>query len=115
MCAQVPSGGLPPMHAGAEVLRRRDDVGGHDAVLDDPLLVVEIVDEEVQRRGRWIRPALDALPFRALDRARDDVERPGAVDELAFRVDRERDAHLLDRALGIRLPLRELANAERRR
>ena len=62
--------------------------------------------------SRWIRP-LSMRAHSRLDGARNDVERPSAVDVLTFRVDRERDAHLDDRPLGVRLPFRELANAER--
>ncbi len=93
---------------------RRDDVVGHDAVFDDAPVVVEIVDEVVQRLQPLDQAALDARPLRRLDRARDDVERPRAVDVLAFGVDREGDAHLDDRTLGIGLPLGERAHAQRR-
>ena len=114
MLAQTPYGGLPPMQAGKKVRGRRDDVVGHDAVLDDAPVVVEVVDEVVQRLQPLNQPALDARPLRRFDRARNHVERPCAVDVLAFRVDRERDAHLDDRALGVGLPLGERACAERR-
>src|SRR6185503_1942116 len=67
-----------------------------------------------QRREALDQAALDARPLHCFDRARNDVERPRAVDVLTLRVDRERDAHLDDRAVGIGLPLRELADTERR-
>ena len=51
-------------------------------------------------RTRWIRPASMRCPFVARDDARNDVERPGAVDGFAFGVDGEGDAHDLDRHLG---------------
>ena len=40
------------------------------------LLVVDVVDEQVQRRDALLQPALDAVPFVELDDPRDDVERP---------------------------------------
>ena len=97
-----------------KVRRRRDDVVRHDAVVDDAPVVVEIVDEVIQRLQPLNQAALDARPLRRLDRARNDVERPRAVDVLAFGVDRERDAHLDDRPLGVGLPLGERTPAERR-
>ena len=115
MLAQTPYGGLAADAGFEKVRRRRDDVLGHDAVFDDAPVVVEIVDEMVQRLQPLNQAALDARPLRGFDRARNDVERPRAVDVLAFRVDGERDAHLDDRALGVGLPLRELALAERRK
>ena len=101
MCAQVPSGGLMPSHVGAEVLRRRDDRGRHQAVLDEFLLVVDVVDEQVERGGALDQARLDLLPFLAGNGARDDVERPGAVDgAVLLVVDRERYAHRLDGQFG---------------
>ncbi len=115
MFAQTPYGGRPP-DAGFEKVRRgRDDVLGHDAILDHAPCVVQIVDEVVQCLEPLNQAALDARPFRSFDRARNDVERPRAVDILTFRVNGERDAHLDDGALGIRLPLGELAHAKRRK
>ena len=97
-----------------KVRGRRDDVVRHDAVGDDAPVVVEIVDEVIERLQPLNQAALDARPLRRLDRARNDVERPRAVDVLTLGVDRERDAHLDDRPLGVGLPLGERAPAERR-
>ncbi len=97
-----------------EIRGRRDDVVGHDAVVDDAPVVIQVVDEVVERLQALNQAALDARPLGCLDRARNHVERPGAVDVLAFGVDREGDAHLDDGALRVGLPLGELARAERR-
>ena len=44
-----------------------------------------------------LQPGLDAPPLVERDHARNDVERPGAIDRSALLViDRERDAHGLD-------------------
>jgi hypothetical protein len=100
---------LDALHAGAEVFRGLNDRGGHQPVFDESLLVVHVVDEQIQRCGPLDEPRLDLLPFLAGDGARDDVERPGAVDRAVLLVvDRERDAHGLDRELGRLLPNRDL-------
>ena len=96
-----------------EVRGRRDDVLRHDAVGDNPPVVIEVVDEMVERGEPLDEAALDSRPFASLDRARNDVERPCAIDVLSFRVDGEGNAHFSDRALGVALPLGKLALAER--
>jgi hypothetical protein len=111
---------LDAAHVGAEVLRRGDNRGGHQPILDELLLVVDIVDEQVQRGGALDQARLDALPFLARDGARDDVQRPGAVDGAGRRavlrvmVDRESDAHGLDGQLGGLLPHGDLVTVHLR-
>ena len=68
--------------------------------LIDLALVIQVVDEEIQRRQPLHQAGGDAVPFLRGDDPRNDVEGPGAVDVLAFAVDREGDAHLDDGALG---------------
>src|SRR6185369_6138984 len=63
----------------AEVLGRLDDGRRHHSILDELLPVVDIVDEQVQRRGALPETRLDLLPFLARDGAWNDVEWPGAV------------------------------------
>ena len=101
MCAQVPSGGLMPLTLARKFFDVAMIEARHEAVLDEFLLVVDVVDEEIQRRGALDQSRLDLLPFLARNGARDDVERPGAVDRAVLLViDRERDAHGLDREFG---------------
>ena len=52
-----------------------DDLGGNDPVLDDLLLVIDVVDERVQRVDALLQPALDPCPLRGAHDARDEVER----------------------------------------
>ena len=81
-----------------EILRVGQQFGREHLVLDDPLVVVDVVDEQVQRLDPLAQPALDARPLVARDHPRDDVERPGAVDRAAFLgVDGEGDAEVADR------------------
>ena len=45
MCAQMPSGGSTPTHCGRKFTDSASTSAGNDAVLDDALLVVDVVDE----------------------------------------------------------------------
>src|SRR6202021_508368 len=80
-----------------KVLRRRDDVLRKHAIFDDGLRVIDIVDEVIECGDALFEPRRDPVPlFRGND-ARDDGERPGAVDRTVFLVIHgERDAHDLD-------------------
>ena len=101
------------MHACKEIRGRRDDILGNDAVGDNPPIVIEVVDEMVERVEPLDQPALDSRPFGSFDRARNDIERPCAIDILSFRVDGEGNAHFSDCALGVGLSFGKLALAER--
>jgi hypothetical protein len=89
-----------------------DDLFGNDAVADDPALVVQVIDEVVQRGEPLGEPGGNAVPFLRGDDARNDVERPRAIDVAALAVHREGDAHLDDGALGGFLPRFELLRVE---
>jgi hypothetical protein len=99
---------------GPEVLRVLEQLGREHAVGDDPLVVVQVVDEHVDRPEPLGESGLDATPLRRGDDPRDDVERPGPVDATAVGVHRERDAHGEDVELGERLSLLQFAVLERR-
>ena len=45
-------------------LGRRDQLLGDDAVLDDLAVVVDVVDEQVERVNPLLQPALDRSPIR---------------------------------------------------
>ena len=67
------------------------------AICDDALLVVDVIDESVERGDALPQAGLDAVPLLARDGARDDVERPRAIDRAALLVIHgEGDAHRLD-------------------
>ena len=91
-----------------EVHRLGEDLGREDAVLDDLLLAVQILDEVVQRGDALLQAAFGLLPFLLWNDSRNDVERPGAVDILAFGIDREGDAHDLDRQIGRQAAIGEI-------
>ena len=95
--------------AGGAVRRR---VGLHDAVVDDLLVVVHVVDEHVERPQPLCETTLDTTPLVAGDEPRHDVERPGAVDVLTVRVHGERDAHREDLEVGQSLALAHLGETD---
>ena len=68
----------------------------------DLLLVVDVVDESVQRVDALLEPVGDDVPLTLDDQPRNDVERPLAIDRAAAftGVDGERDAHRPNRNFG---------------
>jgi hypothetical protein len=68
-----------------------------DLVPKDPLLVIDVVDEQVQRGQALDQTGLDGLPFAPRDDPGQDIEGPGPVDVLPLAVDGEADPHLQDR------------------
>ena len=113
MWHQMPRGGLRPDARLPEARRRAQDLGRDDAVLDDPLLVIDVVDEQVERADALLQAALDAAPFRGRDDPRHDIERKDPLGAGAVAVDVEGDAHVQERALGGLLPAEELAVGQR--
>ena len=91
-----------------------EQFGGEHAVGDDPLVVVQVVDEQVDRPEALLQPApRRARHSRRGDHPRDDVERPGAVDATTVGVHGERDPHREDVELGQGLAFLQLAVLER--
>ena len=76
---------LPAEVLGREDLRRRDDL-----VLDDLLLVVEVVEEEVERRDALDETRLELVPLLRGNDPGDEVEREDALRPLGVVVDGER-------------------------
>src|SRR5262249_32249077 len=78
----------------AEVLGGGDDVVWEYSVPDYPLLVIDIVDEQVQSGDPLPEALLDPRPLLAADGARNDVQRPGPIDgALLLVVHGEGDTH----------------------
>jgi hypothetical protein len=102
-------GRVQPDALGPEAGGRRDDLSGDDAVLDDLLFVVDVIDKEVERGDPLAQPALDDLPLRSGHDARQQIEREDALGAGAVAVDVEGDAHVEQCALGRTLALQELA------
>ena len=100
MWHQTPRGGFRPTHCGRKPLRRRHHVLRQHAVADDPLLVVQVVDQHVERGDPLPQAALQHLPFVAADDPRHDVERNDPLAALPVAVHVERDAELHHRPVG---------------
>ena len=93
----------------AETLPRIDEPVGNDAVFDDPALVVNVVDEQVEGVDPLLEPALDRRPFVGIDHPRHDVKRPDLFRPGLVAVDVERDPHREERLVGGPLPGGEFA------
>ena len=77
--------------------------------LIDALLVVDVVDEKIQRRDALAQAALDHLPLAARDDARDDIEGEDLLLPGAVAVHGKGDAGVEERALGGLLAAAEVA------
>ena len=98
------------VHAGhlAAVLRVAEHALGRDrARLQDLLLVVDVVQEEIERAHALLQAALEHLPFVRRNDARHDVERDEALGAAVLAVYRERDADAMECALGLLALLRD--------
>jgi len=76
----------------AEMLRPEDVVGRDDAVPEDLLAVVDVVQEKIERGDALDQPPLDRPPLAVRDDARRQVEREDALRPPVVVVDREGDA-----------------------
>ena len=76
---------------------REDQIGGHDAVFDDSLFVVDVVDETIQREDPLPQSTLDHLEFGPIDDAGHDVEGPDFFRARLVAIHGERDPHVEQR------------------
>ena len=95
-------------HLAPEVAARQDQRAGHDAVLEDPLRAVDVLQEQIQRDHALREPALDAIPFRPRHDARHQVEGEQPLGAEAVVVDGEGDALKQKRQVGQAPALLEL-------
>ena len=95
-------GNVQPDHLRAEVMVSFDQIPRDHPVLQDLLVVIDVVQEQVQRGDPLRDACLQMLPFRCGDHPRDDVERQDAVDGVLVGIDDEGDAEI------VKLPLRIL-------
>ena len=99
-----------------EVLGRQHIIRRDDPVLQDPLLVVDVVEEEIQRGDALDEAGLEFFPFGGGDDAGQEVEREDALRALGIAVNVEGDAlpqeKGVDRAaFGVQLRPRDGAEA----
>src|SRR5205085_6145515 len=88
---------------------RVDHVRRDGPVLEDLLLVIDIVDEAVERVDALLEAALDVVPLGGADDARDQVEGEDALGALIVAVDVEGDAELQEEPFGGVLVAEKLA------
>ena len=88
------------VHLAPVVRIARDELGRDEAVLEDLLLVVDVLDEPVDRGDALDAARLDDLPVGGRDDARDDVEGQDAVDRVLVGVNGEGDAEIEELAVG---------------
>ncbi len=87
----------------------RDEVGTQDA-----LLVIDVVQEQVERPDALLEPAFDPRPFLRGHDPRDEIERHRLLGAARILVHREGDPLRLERQLGRTLALLDIRGAERR-
>ena len=88
-------------HLGAVLGVREHALGRKRAAVEDPLVVVDVVEERVERPDALEQPALQHGPFVGADDPRDQVERDQPFGAGGLARDGERDAQPVERALGL--------------
>ena len=69
-----------------------DDAAGNHAVLDDLPLVIDVLEEQIERGDALRQAALDDVPVTGRHDARQQIVREDALGRLVAAVDREGDA-----------------------
>ena len=101
------AGHVHPLHLAAVLRVAEDALGRHGAGLENRLLVIDVVQEGVERAHALREPAFEQVPFVRGNDARDDVERDQPLGALLLAVDRERDADAVERPFGLLALLRD--------
>ena len=91
------------MHLGPEGRVEQHEFRRHEAGLDDLLVVIDVVEEDVDRLHALDAAALHELPFGAVENARHEIEGDQPLGRAAFAIDREGDAEPAEQLLGRRL------------
>ncbi len=97
----------------AERCRREHHFARNDAVVQNLLIVIDVVDERVQGVDALLQAALDVIPFVGGDDARNQVEGEDALGPGGFAIDVESDAHLQQQALRRVLIAQQVAFGQR--
>ena len=97
---------MPPGHVDALHLRAVLGVaehllGGNDARLQDLLIMVDVVDEGVQRPDALLEPRLEPHPLLGGQHARHDVEGNQPLGALFLPVDRESDSDPVEQRIRL--------------
>jgi len=108
-----------PGHVDAAHLRavlrvRQHPIRGHRSAVQDPLVVVDVVEERVQRAHALKEAALEHAPFVRRDDPRDQVERDQALGPGVLAGHGEGDAETVERALRFLALLRHTSRRRAR-
>src|SRR6185436_6503585 len=95
-----PARWLEPEALPAKRRRRLNQLTGNHAVFEDLLLVIDVVDENVERVDSLAESALEDLPIRGLNYAGNNIKRKDAFGPGFVAVNVERDSHPQQRLLG---------------
>ena len=93
---------LDAEHLGAKGRVRQHELRRHEARLDDLLVVIDVVEEDVDRLHPLNAAALDKLPFGAGEDTRDQVEGDQPLGRAAIGIDGESDAEAAKQLLRSR-------------
>ena len=105
-------GNLKPDAVAAVAGCAEDQLGGNDPRLEDLTVVINVVNEKIERADALLEPALDPVPFGGGDQPGDRVERNDAFDALLAAIDRKRDPLLPHRQVSQLVAPFELVRSE---
>ena len=91
---------LDAVHLGPIGRVEQHEVRRHEPCLDDLLVVIDVVEEDVDRLHPLDAAALDKLPFGAVEDTRDQVEGDQPLGRAAVGIDGEGDAEAAEQLLG---------------
>ena len=100
-----------PPHLAAVVRRAVHQIKGDDAILQNLRLVVDVVQEEVERFHPLNQARLEHVPLERADDARHRVKRYGALGALFVAVHRKGNALVAKGEFGKRHPAGKLLGA----
>src|SRR5215813_9673830 len=91
---------------------RLDEKGRDNAVVDDMLGLIDIVNKQVEGLNALLQPTLDEGPIAGFHNAWDDIEREDALRPGRIAVDVERDSHVQEGLLSSSLAPQEFARRQ---
>jgi hypothetical protein len=87
------------LHLAPELRVAQDTLARHHAGVEDRLVVIDVMQERIERLYALPQAAVEHLPFRRRNDPRHDVERDQPLGSAVLAIDGERDAHAMKCAL----------------
>jgi hypothetical protein len=103
---------LDPTDLAAVPRRSEHQLGRDETAREDLLLVVDVMEEQVERANALLEPALDPFPLLGEDDPRDQIEGHDLFEAARILVHRERDPARLEAEIGRPLPPADLLRRE---